>query len=232
MDSYCDEIGIILSGRTYIYRMLKHVFGHEPNLQLIETLTGEFTEEALALFLDDEQLAPYNKLFAKIKNSISGNSEATLECIKSEYTNLMLGPYKLPAPPWESVYVNKVRLIFQKSTLKVRQAYLEYNLLPSEYPHVPDDHIAIELDFMLRLGQFCQESFVKSDAQRFHKILSDQKLFLENHILVWIYDFAEQIQQSKTHHFYPQMASLTANILQADYNIIEELEELLSTIVS
>ncbi|MCL2398517.1 MAG: molecular chaperone TorD family protein [Defluviitaleaceae bacterium] len=224
---YDNEIAIILAGRSYIYKILKQVFGHEPNLQLLKTITGKFTEEVMEIFLKEDQLISYNELFAQIKQAIIDN-EDLLERIKSEYVYLMLGPNKLPAPPWESVYINKERVIFQQSTLKVRQAYLEYQLLPAEYPHVADDHIAIELDFMFRLGQLCQESFEKEDMQRLKKLLSDQKNFLGNHLLVWINDFSIEIKESQTHYFYPQMASLTADILHSDHDVIKELLSLIN----
>ncbi|MCB8816455.1 molecular chaperone TorD family protein [Desulfosporosinus shakirovi] len=72
----------------------------------------------------------------------------------TEYTRLFIGPTKLPVPPWESVYVSKERLLFQESSLKVRQrqCYLNYNFLPAKYRSEADDHIALELDFMYNLS--------------------------------------------------------------------------------
>ena len=223
MHSQSDELAIALAGRCIIYQLLKGVFGQEPNLQLLQTITDEFTLEVLDLFLDEEQLAPFREQFSQLSKALSSDGEAVIDKIKSEYVYLMLGPGKLPAPPWESVYVNKARVIFQESTLKVREAYLEYDLLPAEYPHVADDHLAIELDFMSRLGEMGQESFDKGDMQQLRKILSSQKAFLDNHLLVWIGDFAELIQSSKTNHFYPQMALLTKALLFADRDVLEEL---------
>ena len=223
-----DEIAIVLAGRNYIYRVLKNVFGQEPDLQLLESVTSDFTGEVLDLMLDEECFALYKEVTAHLHKALSLGSEEALDRIKSEYVYLMLGPGKLPAPPWESVYVSKARVLFQESTLKVRQAYLEYQFLPVAYPHVADDHIAIEMDFMAQLGQMCQESFENDDVQGLQKILTDQKSFLENHLLVWIGDFAEQIKSSKTHHFYPQMASLAKHITYADRTAIDELLAVIS----
>jgi len=218
-----DEILIVLAGRSYIYQLLAHVFREEPSSQLLEGLTGGFTEEVLDIMLDEECLAHYTELFARIRTALSTDPDDTIDRLKSEYVYLMLGPEKLPAPPWESVYVNKAPLLFQESTLKVRQTYLEYDLLPAAYPHEADDHLALELNYMAHLAQLSRESFEKNDIHQMRKTLSDQKAFLENHLLVWIGDFAEQIQSSKKRYFYPQMASLTKHIVHADYASLDEL---------
>ncbi|MEI3231097.1 MAG: molecular chaperone TorD family protein, partial [Gordonibacter pamelaeae] len=45
--------------------------------------------------------------------------------LRSVYTKLFIGPAKLPAPPWESVYATGGRpLLFQESTLAVRRRLL------------------------------------------------------------------------------------------------------------
>lgn len=61
---------------------------------------------------------------------------------------MFIGPRELPAPPWESSYLNEDKLLFQEETLQVRMSYLKYNFIPKNYPHEADDHIALELDFM------------------------------------------------------------------------------------
>ena len=220
---YNDEIAIVLAGRSFIYQMLAHVFQQEPSRELLEALTTSFTTEVLELMLDEECFEPYKVMLAELSAAMTEAPADTIECLKSEYVCLLLGPGKLSAPPWESVYVNKAPLLFQESTLQVRQAYLEYNLLPAKYPREADDHLAIELNFMAHLAQLSLESFEKNDFLELRKILSDAKTFLENHLLVWIGDFVCQIQTSKTHHFYPKIASLTKHILHADHAALDEL---------
>ena len=218
-----DEITIVLTGRNYIYQLLKRIFGDEPDLKLLETITDEFTWEVLELLFEEDTIVSYKDFFEELKKEISSNSDDTLDKLKREYTTLLVGPDKLPAPPWESIYVNNPPLLFQEATLKVRRAYLEYQMLPAQYPAVADDHLAIELDFMLYLGTLALENLENENVEKLGQILADQQKFLTNHLLVWISTFAEQIQESETNLFYPRLAMLTKEILQADYNIIEEL---------
>lgn len=175
-----DGIAIVLANRHYLYELMQHVFGHEPNLELLEIATSKHTQEALMLLLDEEKLNDHLAVLAEVKQAVSLDEEGMLDKLKSEYTYLMLGPNTLPAPPWESVYLNEERTIFQESTLKVRRTYLEYQFLPANYPHEADDHIALELDFMAHLGKLTQERFEEENIEEVKRLLSDQKAFLED----------------------------------------------------
>lgn len=229
MTTQNDGIAILLANRHYLYELLQHVFGHEPGAELMKVLTDEHTQDALGLLLDEDssELQEYLHLLAKLKEAISSDEAETLDKLNSEYTYLMLGPNKLPAPPWESVYLTKERTIFQESTLKVRREYLKYNFLPANYPHEADDHLAMELDFMAHLSKMALENFEEEKYEGVKKILSDQKEFLQGHLLVWIGDFTQQIQESKTHYLYPQMAKLTEQVLKVDAVALDEIIPLL-----
>lgn len=224
MTTQNDAIAIVLVNRNYLYELFQHIFGNEPNLELIEIATSEHTQVALGLLDEDEhKFDTYLGLLAELKQAISTNADNTLDKLKSEYTYLMIGPNKLPAPPWESVYLTEERTIFQESTLKVRRAYLEYQFLPANYPHEADDHLALELSFMAHLAKLTQEHFEEEAIAEVKKLLTDQKAFLEEHLLLWISDFAEQIQVSKTHHLYPQMATLTEQVLKIDAAVLDAI---------
>ncbi|EHQ91501.1 TorD/DmsD family molecular chaperone [Desulfosporosinus youngiae] len=229
MTTQNDGIAIVLANRHYLYGLLQHVFGHEPSFELIEIALSEHTQNALKLVLDEEQdkLGDYLLVLKKLEQSFSADRRGTLDKLKSEYTYLMLGPNKLPAPPWESVYLTEERMIFQESTLKVRQAYLNYQFLPAKYPHEADDHIALELDFMAHLAQLALQRFEEEKFEEVKKLLIDQREFLARHLLLWISGFAAQIQASRTHLLYPAVAALTERVLKRDATVLDELITLL-----
>lgn len=219
----------MLANRHYLYQLLQHIFGNEPNHGLLAIATNQHTQEALELILDEESYNPnaYLAPLKELRQMLSTNMEGTLDKLKSEYTYLMIGPNKLPAPPWESIYVTKERALFQESTLRVRRTYLKYQFLPANYPHEADDHLAFELDFMAHLAKLTLERFDEENVDEVKKLLTDQKAFLQNHLLVWIGDFAKDMQKSKTHHFYPQMAALTEAFLETDNLVLDELMSLI-----
>lgn len=239
MTTHNDGIAIALANRRYLYELFQHIFGHEPSRVLLEFFLAPHTQEVLDLLFADENdnhesqpqngaYSVYLTLVAELKQAIDKDQEGTMEKLISEYTYLMIGPNKLPAPPWESVYLTKERLIFQESTLKVRKKYLKYHFLPANYPHEADDHIAFELNFMGRLANSTMEYFDNGNLKEIKILLSDQKAFLEEHLLVWIGDFAKEIQESKTHYFYPQIALLVHQFLKIDKEIVDEVMNLLS----
>lgn len=220
-----DGIAIVLANRHYLYGLLQHTFGNEPSGPLFDAVTNDHTRDALGLWLDEDEsnLSDYLSLLAEVKVALAKDGEKTLDRLKGEYTALFIGPNKLPAPPWESVYRSEERIIFQESTLKVRQAYLEYEFLPSNYPHEADDHLAMELDFMAHLSKMALERFEEEEYAEVSRLLSSQKEFLEEHLLVWIKDFSREIQNATTHYFYPQLAVLTERIVQVDKAVIQEV---------
>lgn len=61
--------------------------------------------------------------------------------------------------PWESVYVSPDRLVFQASTLAVRDAYGAAGFVAKNKGAEPDDHIATECDFMAKLAAQAAEAF-------------------------------------------------------------------------
>lgn len=225
-----DGMTILLANRSYLYKLLQRIFGDEPSGELLEIAANSHTRESLRLILDQEEhkFDTYLNLFTEWKQKMSDDAKGTLDKLQSEYTALFIGPNKLPAPPWESVYLTKERLLFQESTLKVRRIYLGYHFLPRGYPHEADDHLALELDFMAHLAGLALECFQEEKDEELKKLLLDQKAFLEEHLLAWIGKFAEQIQQSNTHYFYPQMAALTEQVLKIDSALMEELISTLS----
>lgn len=225
MTTQDDGIAIIFANRHYLYQLLQHIFGNEPTPELLDIVTNQHTQEALELMLDEDNnnLNVTLTLLHDLRMKLTTDTDSTLDKLTSEYTYLMIGPNKLPAPPWESVYVTKERALFQESTLKVRRTYLEYKFLPANYPHEADDHLAIELDFMAHLAKLTLERFDEQNFDEVKKLLADQKAFLREHLLVWIGNFANDIQNSKTHHFYPQMAALTEQFLEMDNLVLDEL---------
>lgn len=226
MESF-ESIRILLAGNTYLYKLFKNIFGHEPSLEQLDILTSEMTKEVLNLFKFEyykeysqgiEQLEEFGLSFQKDKAAI-------LNKVNNEYTRLLIGPGKLPAPPWESVYRSKERLLFQQNTLEVRKCYLKYNFLPAAYPHVADDHLALELDFMVQLSSMAEQACENEDFSQLQLMLREQRSFLTDHLLIWIPEFAVKIKESSTSYFYPGIAELLRNFLKIQLLAIQEVED-------
>lgn len=223
MENQRESIEILLANRVYLYEMLHVVFSGVPNEELIHILSGEQTAEAFAILSEDEKdmMAKMARFTQKLDGKLAEN-EKFMDDLKSEYTKLLIGPGRLVAYPWESTYNGKENLLFQESTLRVRQFYRKYGYLPQEYPHVADDHIALELHFMAKLSQRALDAFQADDLKTCRNLLDGQKVFLKFHMLNWIPKYAENIKKSKTAHMYPQFAQGVDAFIKIDNDFIIE----------
>lgn len=226
MENQKESIEILLANRVYLYEMLHVVFSGVPNEELIHILAGENTSQAFEILSEneDDMMAKMSHFVQKLGKKLDENP-AFLDDVKSEYTKLLIGPGRLVAYPWESTYNGKENLLFQESTLRVRQFYRKYGYLPQEYPHVADDHIALELHFMSKLSQRALDAFQKDDLKETRSLLDGQQVFLKFHMLNWIPKYAENIKKSKTAHMYPQFAQGVDAFIQIDKEFIGEAIE-------
>ncbi|WP_042349439.1 TorD/DmsD family molecular chaperone [Bacillus massiliigorillae] len=222
-----ETIQIILAGNTYAYNLFQNIFGNDPSMEQFEILTNEMTKEALDIFnMQDKQeysirineLEEFARRFHKDKHAV-------LEQVRTEYTRLFIGPGKLPAPPWESVYRTDARLLFQESTLEIRRRYLKYQFLPAEYPRVADDHLALELDFMANLSSMAEKACEDNDFKKLNRLLEEQKDFITNHLFKWIPEFSKKMQESSTSYLYPSMANLLNEFLVIQMEVLDEIND-------
>ncbi len=220
-----EDVSLILESRAYNYLLFQSVFGSEPTAELVETLCGNATREALGLF-SFETNASYEAALAPVLqalDSLQEDFDNKLDALRSEYTRLFVGPLELKAPPWESIYANKQRTLFQQSTLDVRNAYRAQGLLPAEYPSVADDHLALECAFLAQLGSRAQTACDNNDTEAVKTALDASKQFLEEHLLVWITDYSKDLSTAERADFYPLLAELALEFMKVDKTLLSEL---------
>ena len=104
----------------------------------------------------------------------------------------------------------------QPSTLDVRNAYRAAGFIPALYPHVADDHIALELDFLARMAQSAFSSYAENDLMSAHRSLATSKKFMDEHLLAWIDAHAQAIIEKGASDFYSKTAKALASFVHAD----------------
>ena len=215
---------VLLANRLYLYSLMHKVFGRDPDEELLNILTSDSTCEAYGLLSEseDDVMARAGKFLAEVRAKMD---PAYLDRVKNEYTVLFIGPAKLVAPPWESVYLNKQEMLFQESTLAVREFYRKFNMLPENFMRVPDDGLALEIHFMSKLAQRALDALQADNMDLLKYYLNGQKIFLTNHLCVWIPMFLERMAQAPTDYLYPQMCLILDDFLKKDKNVVEELLE-------
>jgi len=104
---------------------------------------------------------------------------------------------------------------------------LKYNLMPANFGSEPDDHLALELDFMASLSEMAEVAFNEDDNEQLLLILSDQKAFLNEHLLVWVPQFVSGIVEATENELYKGSAQLLIEFIQTDLEVISEIIDLL-----
>lgn len=208
-----DEVAQI-EARAYLYQIFHSVFGVKANPEQFAVLANGATEEALCLFesltADPSQWRKHVEDFCHTDFS---------EDIAAQYVKSFEGPGQMIAPPWESVYVNAQPLLFQESTIDVRRRYLAWDYIPHEFPHVPDDQLSLELDFMKRLGRRACESLQVGDGESAKALFIASREFIETHLGCWLNAFTERLVEGEQ-SFYALAAQILTDFVRADENVL------------
>ncbi|MDR1184724.1 MAG: molecular chaperone TorD family protein [Coriobacteriales bacterium] len=224
-----EQFIVILTGRSYLYQLLQSLFGNEPNREILEQFTADITENAVSLFFEESasETADFLALIAKVRDELNVGGEDFVDSLRSEYTRLFIGPASLPSPPWESVHKSGEKLLLQKETLEVRMVYKRNGFVSKTYPHEPDDHIGIELDFMYRLSEQTSASLEADNLEGARSLISEQQAFLVEHLLAWVGKFAVGLKKYKTDSFYAITAVFLDAFLNADKDTLTELSQVI-----
>jgi TorA maturation chaperone TorD len=145
-----------------------------------------------------------------LKNAVDNidlNSKEELEELLWEYTRLFIGPYKLPCPPWESVYTSPKKLMMQDSYDRVKKFYDEVCLIIDD-PNIMPDHIGAELNF---LGVLFQR--INDEPEKRSHCFDTANRFITEHVITWIPKFTRDMEDAANSSFYKALAKVTRHIL-------------------
>jgi TorA maturation chaperone TorD len=140
-------------------------------------------------------------------------SDERLTDLKTDNTRLFVGVGKPIAPPWESVYFNEDRMIFQKQTLQVRAWYRRFDLEPEKLHKEPDDHIGLELSFLAHLAKLGVGALEARDESGLEQALESQRGFLAEHPLQWAAVWSDRVEKGARTDFYRGLAILIRGTL-------------------
>lgn len=110
-----------------------------------------------------------------------------------EYNRLFVGPAKLLAPPYESAYRNAQGLVMQEETLAVRQFYLQAGIEVGNKNAIPDDHLALEFEFICYLLAREGERLQEDDRLTANHYAALYQEFCQEHILSWVYQHCDEV---------------------------------------
>lgn len=126
-----------------------------------------------------QEEAASDKGISEALNELNAVDASEFANFKYAFNRLFVGPNRLPAPPYESSYLNQFGIVMQDETIAVRRSYLAQGLKVKKQNVEPDDHMATELQFVL-------EMIERGNTEAYES-------FLEKHLLRWVKPHAEKI---------------------------------------
>lgn len=191
--------------RAESYKLLSECY-HLPDEKLIRTLSG----------LKGSVEQPYSEI-AGYAPKING-----IELLRTDYSKLFVGPFRVLAPPYGSVYLERGRRIMGNSTMNAKKRYREEGLdvVIKEAP----DHVAVELEFVHFLILKEVEAIRNSQWEEVATYLRKQGDFLGTHLGMWMSRFAEDIEKNAKTEFYRNLARIAKSFIEKDMVDIERIE--------
>lgn len=188
--------------RANTYRLLAGCY-HPPNRELYDLIDDAFSDPELAFAVD--------------ANALLDHLPESQQTLVHDHTQLFVGPFEIPAPPYGSVYLDDDR-VMTASTTVVEGLYRDEGL--DIGLDEPPDHIAAELEFLyvLVLGEL--EALNEQPAESL-TYLKRQREFLHAHLGEWGPRFAANVIEHADTEFYRTLGELTASFLESDRDHVD-----------
>jgi TorA maturation chaperone TorD len=208
-----DELLSRELARGKAYKLLAECY-YLPTLELIGKLKN--LEQHMADVCT--KAMPYIKKMAEEIKRVEN-----LDALSLDFSRLFLGPYKMHAPPYGSVYLDGERQIMGESTLEVRNKYRESGLDISSDFRNPPDHIAAELEFLYFLILKEIEAIRNSDIETTLSLIEKQSTFLRENLGAWVFEFADTIEEKAETDFYKNLARATKTFIEQNFDELSDL---------
>ena len=218
MSSNTEALITASKQRAALYAFFSKIYWEEVERESLE----KFKQSQQQVDLDDPILA---EGYEKLKGSVEQieRDEKNLDELAADYCALFLGIGRRPAHPYESVYLSKDEIVMREPYHEVRRIFREEGMSISEAIKEPDDHVALELEFMASMCQRLENALRQHDTAEAERLLQVQKDFMTEHLGAWIPTFCDKIKHgSKKLDFYPSIAILTDRFIALEKEYLAE----------
>ena len=204
--------------RASVYGLLATLLCSEPSSETLQTTREKLrvVKGVSALWNEPELGAMAQDLWNAVGRSNPGK-------IAVDFAGLFLGGREGLTCPSESSYMEKI--VYGQTTLSVMEFYAQHGFAKDDSFHEPDDHIAVECAFMSVLcSQFVEMARREGiEVAPCQEQLGVQLQFLTEHLMKWIPDWANEVQDFAETDFYRALAGLTKTWVEADQRFLTGL---------
>lgn len=209
----------VASDRSRLYGFLGIAY-HLPSEDVVGILKGSSGREIVDNIGEIYLVTPdFGKVLDELRETMA-SLDGLLE-LQVEYTRLFIGPFHIPASPYESVYrPGSGGRVMGESTIKVREMYLSEGLDLSGSVRDLPDHLIAEMEFMSYLAGQEALSWGK-DPARTLSCLRKQEAFIDEHLQQWIPKFSAAVCNNARSEFYRLIAEITRRIVSLDSDYVK-----------
>ncbi len=213
--------------RCRIYSLLSKLYEKEMTAESLQNLLNEVNTIVMSksVLFDGaftNVLERLQSLAVVINELLKQDSKQIKSLLAEEYAKLFLGFGRLH--PSESSYRTDNGSIMQEFRDKVLETYKKAGVRKIDEYKEPEDHIAVELQFMAYLCRRTIEALnnggVIDEARKYLEIQHD---FLSEHLATWAPALAKDILKNAESDFYKEVANLTTEFIKAEMTTIPKL---------
>lgn len=133
--------------------------------------------------------------------------------LTEDFDALFVGPGRMHACPFESVYRSLEGLTFEAETMQVRRFYADHGLQAPAFNREPDDHVGLEVAFIGQLSLAALNAIEDNDDTRSAAFVSSARLFVSQHLGVWAPDFCTRVIEHAGTNFYRAVGHLLLGLI-------------------
>ncbi|MDP2916461.1 MAG: molecular chaperone TorD family protein [Dehalococcoidia bacterium] len=201
--------------RQTIYAFLKRIYEKELPKEFLAEMPGKLKPlNGLADALPAKSKQAVKELVQFADSISSKNLDDTVLKLAADYARLFLSIHKVPPHPSESVYREGAMMQFYRD--EVLKTYWSFGVDKVKEFTEPEDHIAVELGFMMFLCDKAAGALKKGDSKDAEKYIQAQKDFLENHLAKWVPKLVKDVVENARTPFYKGVAVLTQECIDMD----------------
>ncbi len=197
--------------------LLARLHGKELDADLLGSLMNAAFADLFALVPEDGMGREACEVIDKGWQVLDGGDPGRLrDWLAADFAALYL-THRHRVSPDESVWLDEDGLVRQKPMLEVREWYARFGVAAPDWRKVPDDNIALQLAFVSHLMT------ARDGDGDWLATLEDAARFLDDHLLLWLDDFASAAASRCHTPFYAGLAIFTAAWMRAFREILGRL---------
>jgi TorA maturation chaperone TorD len=217
------QLGEEMLSRLQVYTLLVRLYRKEVDEELLTAM-----QQNGILSQDTEGLPAGIRDGLKQMQDYLASEEASVLNLARDYAKVFCGASstnKTAAYPFESVYTSPDGMLMQEARDEALAWYRRYGLGKSDEWFDCEDHVAVEMDFLIYLINEYLDAAENDRPAQANELLLAQRQFMQEHLVNWVPEFASRTTRAARTGFYRGLASLLAAYLEQDYAALAEVAD-------